>query len=194
MADGSAWSGEPGGPLKPVLVVLAHPRLEASRVNRSLADAARGIEGVTLHDLYETYPAYHIDVRREQKLLVEHAAVVMQFPMYWYSTPALLKEWIDLVWLHGFAYGEKGVRLRGKTLMVACSTGGDAHAYTAEGHHGWTLAEFLRPLQRTAGLCGMPWAEPHPTHDAPDLCEDGCNRAADAYADRLRALVAEVAR
>ena len=192
MADGAAWAGA-GGPLaeKPVLVVLAHPRLESSRVNQTLAKAAALVEGVTLHDLYETYPDYQIDVRREQKTLVEHGAIVLQFPFYWYSTPALLKEWLDLVWLHGFAYGEKGVRLRGKTMMVAVSTGGAAEAYTPDGLHGWTMAEFLRPMERTAGLCGMHWADPHLTHDAPDLCDNGVGEAAQGYRDRLRALATQ---
>jgi glutathione-regulated potassium-efflux system ancillary protein KefG len=60
-------------------------------------------------DLYETYPDFAIDIEAEQeKLLTAHDVIALQFPLYWYSTPALLKEWLDLVWLHGFAYGEDG--------------------------------------------------------------------------------------
>ena len=64
--------------------------------------------------------------------LVRHEAVAVQFPIYWYSTPALLKEWFDLVWLHGFAYGQGGDALRGKRLMAVCTTGGDELAYGPE--------------------------------------------------------------
>ena len=47
-----------------VLVLLAHPVLERSRVNRRLADAAAKVAGVTVHDLYEIYPRLAIDARR----------------------------------------------------------------------------------------------------------------------------------
>jgi len=48
-----------------VLVLFAHPVLERSRVNRRLLDAVKDLDGVTVHDLYETYPTMSIDVRRE---------------------------------------------------------------------------------------------------------------------------------
>ena len=44
----------------------------------------------------------------EQQRLADHDLIVLQFPLYWYTGPALLKEWLDLVWLQGFAYGESG--------------------------------------------------------------------------------------
>ena len=63
------------------------------------------MEGVRLHDLYEAYPDFLIDVEAEQALLLEHDVIVFQHPVYWYSSPAILKEWQDLVLEHGFAYG-----------------------------------------------------------------------------------------
>jgi hypothetical protein len=97
-----------------VLLTLAHPALERSRANRALAKAAKGLEGVTFHDLYETYPDFAIDIEAEQEKLLAHDVIAVQFPLYWYSTPALMKEWFDLVWLHGFAYGLDGNALAGK--------------------------------------------------------------------------------
>ena len=49
-----------------ILVLLAHPSLDRSEVNRPMAEAARGIEGVTLVDLYAEYPDFQIDIDREQ--------------------------------------------------------------------------------------------------------------------------------
>ena len=80
-----------------VLVVFAHPAFQRSRVNRALLAAAKATEGVTVHDLYETYPDFLIDVRDEQKLLEEHDAVVIQHPFFWYSSPALVKEWLRTI-------------------------------------------------------------------------------------------------
>ena len=106
-----------------VLLVLAHPALERSRANRAMAAAADSLAAVRLHDLYEVYPDFLIDVPDEQARLTAHDIIVLQFPLYWYSTPALLKAWIDEVWLYGFAYGQGGCAMEGKTLLVACAAG-----------------------------------------------------------------------
>src|SRR5690606_23594342 len=89
-----------------VLVLFAHPALEKSRVGRRLLDAIQSVPSVQIHDLYEEYPEFDIDVEREQELLRSHDVIVLMHPLYWYSTPALLKQWFDLVLEHGFAYGE----------------------------------------------------------------------------------------
>ena len=170
-----------------ILLVLAHPSYERSRANRSLCESAGTPDGVTLHDLYETYPDFMIDVRREQALLVAHDIIMLQFPFYWYSMPALLKEWFDLVWLYGFAYGHDGSRLAGKTLFCVITTGGEAASYAPDGQHGHTTAEFLRPLERTAHLCGMLWEPPLIVH------ADALDNAPGAYLARLETLLALLA-
>lgn len=147
-----------------VLVLFAHPVLERSRVNRRLAEAAAGLEGVTIHDLYESYPQLSIDARREQALLLQHQTIVMQHPFYWYSTPALLKEWQDIVLEHGWAYGKGGNHLVGKVLVSAITTGGPAMAYRKEGYNRFTMKELLAPLNQTAHLCGMRYLAPFAIH------------------------------
>jgi glutathione-regulated potassium-efflux system ancillary protein KefG len=149
-----------------VLILLAHPVLERSRVNRRLIEAVRGLDGVTVHDLYEAYPTLAIDVRREQRLLVEHDAVVFQHPFYWYSMPSILKEWQDLVLEHGWAYGVGGTRLAGKIAFHAISTGAPAGAYRREGYNRFTVRELLAPCEQTAHLCGMRFLAPFVVHGA----------------------------
>lgn len=143
-----------------ILVLFAHPYPNLSRVNRAMVEAVRDLPHVTLHDLYELYPDFHIDVEREKTLLVGHDVVVMQHPFYWYSCPALLKEWMDDVLEYGWAYGVGGTALQGKELAQAVSTGGPGHAYQAEGYNRYTMAELLRPFERSAALCGMTYREP----------------------------------
>jgi glutathione-regulated potassium-efflux system ancillary protein KefG len=159
--------------------------MERSRANKAMADAVRGAPGVTFVDLYEIYPDFVIDVRAEQKRLVSHETVVVQFPLYWYSTPALLKEWFDLVWLHGFAYGRGGTALAGKRMVAACSTGADEMAYDAAGANRFTIDEFLRPLEQTAALCGMEWLAPFVLHNAAARTEADMDRQARAFRDRI---------
>lgn len=88
-----------------ILVVAAHPNLENSRANRALLDAIQGIENVHVHDLYKEYPNWHIDVKREQELLLGYERIVFQFPFYWYSCPPLLKNGSMMYW---YAAGHTG--------------------------------------------------------------------------------------
>lgn len=155
-----------------VLVQFAHPVLERSRVNRRLLAAARGLDGITINDLYETYPTFDLDVRREQELLLAHDVIVFQHPFYWYSTPAILKEWQDLVLEHGWAYGKGGDKLRGKLTCNATTTGGPAAAYQHEGRNRFTMRELLAPWDQTAHLCGMRFLAPFVVHGSFRLGSD----------------------
>lgn len=148
----------------PVLVLFAHPAIRNSRVNRRLVDAVRDLDGVTVNDLYDEYPDLNIDVTREQELLAAHEIVVFQHPFYWYSTPAILKEWQDLVLEHGWAYGHDGDALRGKALLSAMTTGGSEDAYCAEGSNRFSVRQLLAPIEQTARLCGMDFLPPFVVH------------------------------
>lgn len=135
------------------LVIVAHPRLADSKVNKAWLEAlARHGDRVTVHPLYDAYPDGKIDVAAEQALVRAHDRVIFQFPMFWFATPALLKQWFDDVLGYGFAYGPGGDALEGKEIGVAVSTGGKAEAYRAGGQNGYTLDELLRPIQQTAAF------------------------------------------
>lgn len=149
-----------------VLVLYAHPAQAHSRVNAPLRVAAQTVPGVTVLDLYETYPEYVIDVAREQARLVEHDVLVLQHPLQWYGAPAIIKEWLDAVLEEGWAYGAGGDRLRGKSFICAVSAGGPEQAYRADGVNRFTVEELLRPFELTARLCGMQYLRPFITYGA----------------------------
>jgi len=149
-----------------ILILLAHPVLERSRVNRRLADAVKDLPGVTVHDLYEAYPSMNIDVKREQALLLEHDVVVLQHPFYWYSAPAIIKEWLDLVLEHGWAYGQHGKALAGKLALNVISTGGPDFAYRPDGFNRFTMRQLLAPFDQTFHLCQMKYLAPFVVHAA----------------------------
>jgi glutathione-regulated potassium-efflux system ancillary protein KefG len=90
--------------------------------------------------------------------------IVFQHPFYWYSCPAILKEWQDLVLEHGWAYGVGGTRLRGKITLNAITTGGPADAYQHSGYNRFTVRELLAPWDQTAYLCGMRFLAPFAVH------------------------------
>lgn len=164
-----------------VLVLFAHPSLDRSEVNVEMLRVTRATPGITVVDLYAEYPDYRIDIDLEQQRLVDHDVMVFMFPLYWYSTPPILKEWQDLVLEYGFAYGPDGQALQGKTFLCALSAGGAADAYRAEGYNHYTLRELLRPLEQTALFCGMHGLAPFALFGARTAVEEG--RVAQHLAD-----------
>ena len=156
-----------------VLVLYAHPSPKRSEVNQHLFNAAKKVKGVTVVDLYHEYPTYHINIDREQQRLLEHDVIIFQFPLYWYSTPAILKEWQDLVLEYGFAYGHDGVALHGKKFLCSLSAGGKEDAYQSEGYNHYTIRELLHPLEQMATLTGMQYLAPFALFGARTAQEDG---------------------
>jgi glutathione-regulated potassium-efflux system ancillary protein KefG len=146
------------------------------------------LPGVTFHDLYEAYPHFDVDVRREQALLVSHDVIVLQHPFFWYSTPALLKQWQDLVLEHGWAYGTGGTALRGKRLLSAISAGGRESAYSRDGLNRLTVRELLAPIEQTARLCGLDVLPPFVVHGTHRMSEGDIEGAAADYRRLIEAL------
>ena len=171
-----------------ILILFAHPSLDRSEANRPLAAATAPLEGVTLVDLYAEYPTFEINVDREQARLLSHEVICFMHPLYWYSTPAILKEWQDLVLEHGFAYGVGAGALNGKLFFNALTAGGPQAAYCAAGYNHFTIRELLYPLEQMARLCGMVYLPPFALFGARTAVDEG--RMPGHVADWVRVLVA----
>lgn len=149
-----------------VIHYYAHPAHKFSGANRAMWEAALRVGGISNVDLYADYPRYDIRIDAEQERLLEHDVIVLQFPLFWYSAPALVKEWIDLTFERGFAYGDGGDKLDGKWLMLAITTAGAEAAYSPQGYQHYPLRTFLTPFEQTARLSGMRFAAPYVMYDA----------------------------
>ena len=171
-----------------ILILFAHPRFSASVVQRAMHSAVANLEAVTIHDLYAAYPDLAIDVAREQELLLAHDVIVLQHPFYWYSSPAILKEWQDLVLQDGWAYGHGGTQLAGKCMLSAISTGGSDEAYQRGGRNRFTIAELLSPFNQTAYLCSMAYLDPFIIHAGRRMTADHLAAEAKRYRDLIVAL------
>ncbi len=171
-----------------ILLLFAHPSLDRSEANGPMVEAVRELEGITLVDLYAEYPDFQIDIEQEQQRLLEHDVIVFQHPLYWYSTPAILKEWQDLVLEYGFAYGTNGTALHGKIFFNAITAGGIESAYRAEGINHFTIRELLQPLEQMARLCGMTYLPAFALFGARTAVEEG--RINEHVADWTRLLEA----
>jgi glutathione-regulated potassium-efflux system ancillary protein KefG len=173
-----------------VLILFAHPAFERSRVHAKLIRAVKQLPGITLRDLYEVYPDFDVHPDTEQQVLKEHDVIIFQHPFYWYSGPALLKQWMDLVLEHGWAYGKNGVALQGKYWLQVVSTGGNEEAYSPEGHHGHVIKQFMLPFEQSAKLCHMQYLPPFVVHGATQLTEQQLDQYAAGYTKILQSLQA----
>lgn len=159
-----------------ILILFAHPALEKSRVNRRLIRGVHEMPGITFHDLYQVYPDFNIFPRREQELVEAHDVIIFQHPFYWYSTPAILKEWQDIVLEHGWAFGSTATALHGKKALSIITAGGRESAYQEGGFNGYTMQQLLAPVDQTFRLCGVEYLPPfvvHGTHSKKDDEFDG---------------------
>lgn len=153
------------------LILVFHPKDPVSKVNKRLAEAAEENSDFIVRDMYELYPDHKIDVKKEQELLEDADRIVLQFPMYWYSSPSLLKQWEDDVLAYGWAYGSTGDKLHGKELLITISTGGASTDYAHDGSAHYTVTDLLRPLQATSDLIGTKYLEPFITGGALTITE-----------------------
>ncbi|MWA09094.1 NAD(P)H-dependent oxidoreductase [Streptomyces sp. BA2] len=134
------------------------------------------------------------DIAAEQEKVRRADAVILQFPMWWFSAPAILKGWIDRVFTSGFGYGPalpppygEGA-LAGRRALVSVTVGARESSFSERGIHG-RLAEVLHPVQH--GLfwfTGMAPLEPFAVYAANELPEDQFAAAKREYARRLAGL------
>ena len=171
------------------LVVFAHPAPDRAPVHKALLKESKAFSETEVRDLYELYPDFMIDVSAEQEALERPDLIVLQFPLHWFTPPALLVEWLDAVWLRGFAYGEGGNALAGRTLAAAFTTGARARDFEPDGLNRYPLTDFLRPLEQTARRCGLKWAEPFAVNEAGHSGDKALARVAERWRGRLEPLL-----
>lgn len=166
-------------------VLLFHPNLAASRINARLAQAARSAgtaeNPMEVRDMYALYPDFKVDVTAEQAVCEATDRIVLQFPMYWYSSPALLKQWQDDVLAYGWAYGSTGKALHGKEVAISASLGAPASSYDRSGEYHYELHELLRPFQAMSNMVGTRFVAPFFTAGALNLTDADLELRADAY-------------
>lgn len=135
-----------------ILVILSHPNLEGSIANKTIVEhIEKKIPKTDLEvrHLELLYTDFKIDVKAEQTALVNADFIIFQHPFYWYSTPAILKKYLDDVLIWGFAFGASGDKLKGKQFMQSVTLGGPRESYTALGYNRFRVEELLKPMEQT---------------------------------------------
>lgn len=167
------------------LVLVFHPNIQNSNVNRHLAEAANTKEGIIVRDMYQLYPNFDIDVQEEKRQLESVDRIVLQFPMYWYSSPALLKQWEDAVLEYGWAYGSTGDKLHGKDLLIAVTPGAPSDSYVHNTNFKYTVTDLLRPFQATSNLIGTRFVKPFIVAGASSIEDAVLDQFAKEYVEYL---------
>ena len=172
-----------------ILILFAHPLYEKSRVNQILNSYIPDSEFVTFNDLYEEYPEFEIDIRREQQLILQHDIIIWQHPMYWYSCPALLKQWMDMV-LHFRNPNDLDIHaLRGKAVLQVMSIGDQNKTYLDEKQDQTNLINYLLPFSRTVEYSNMTYLPPFFVRISKMSSLDDVHRKGEQYKYILEALI-----
>lgn len=137
------------------------------------------------------------DVEEEQRKLLAADAVILVFPLWWFSMPAIMKGWIDRVWAFGLAYGYQGAGnayrygeggFAGKRALLAVSVGGPAADYSPRGING-PLEELLFPITHgTLFFTGMHVLPSFAAYGTVRLDTDGMARTVADWRSRVERL------
>ncbi|MDE5445083.1 flavodoxin family protein [Bradyrhizobium sp. CSA207] len=140
------------------------------------------------------------DVKAEIKKLLWADVLILQFPLWWFSMPAILKGWVDRVFAYGFGYGvgehsdkRWGDRygegtLAGKRAMLIVTAGGWQEHYSARGVNG-PIDDLLFPINH--GILYYPGYDvlpPFVAYKADKLDEAGFQAIAEPLRERMRTL------
>lgn len=155
-----------------ILYVYAHPSpqsLNAAILRHALSVLEDNGSNVVLSNLYtEPFVA-----AAELKKIADADHIILQFPLWWFSTPAIMKDWIDRVLVKGFAYDTGKTfadgLLRGKTASLTITAQSPESAYQRNGIHGATLQEFLLPIHHALRFTGIETLEPFVVYEAVDI-------------------------
>ena len=122
--------------------------------------------------------------------------LIFNFPIFWFSVPAMLKGWIDRVFISGHFYGGKRFYDKGgmasKKAMLTLSLGGQPHMFGPEAIHG-EMDELLRPIMRgSLAYCGFSVLPPFVAYHVPYISHEMRQQLLDDYAEVLLRIDAAV--
>jgi len=134
------------------------------------------------------------DLKREHARLKACDALILQFPLWWFGPPAILKGWFDRVLAYRWGYDMQNRfangHFRGRRGMISVTTGGTRERFSDDGLYG-DIDYVLRPIQKgVIEYVGMEALEPFVAYAAPRVTDEERRGILKAYVSRLGELVA----
>jgi len=178
------------------LIILGHPDFQKSFANKRILDELQNSDlDIEIRHIQKMYPDFKIDVKAEQAALLQHSTIVLQYPVYWYNMPSILKHWFDEVFNYQFAYGPGGDKLKNKNLLPSFTTGSVESKYSALGAHHFRIYEFCKNIEQTAYYTQMNYIDPiyfHGTFLTAGITHEQVRAKAKEHAGRLIKRVKEL--
>jgi glutathione-regulated potassium-efflux system ancillary protein KefG len=134
------------------LVLVGHPEYDNSQTAAFLRQAQVDLNMV---DWQVLQPTSSFDTMTEQQRLMKYDRIILQFPMYWYSAPAIMKQYLDEVLTVNFVDLRRDGCLKGKELGIVVTLGDPLKDYQSGGREDVSLSELLKPYQSIAHKAGM---------------------------------------
>jgi len=132
------------------------------------------------------YGSFAPDIVQEQQKVLWANLLIFQFPLWWYSVPAITKGWLDRVLTYGFAYGQ-GRDLRGRSALLVVTTGGAPRPFTAEKR--MVINNMLDHIQRgILYFCGLDILPPYAVYGAANMTPEQREHVLEQYAYLLRSI------
>lgn len=148
------------------LIIFAHTFWENSKANHALLKSIEDEKDIKIHNLSALCFNKDFDINTEISLLKNAEKIIFQFPLFWFSTPSVLKEWQDKV-LSAILHGENPKLLEGKKFQIITTLGGIESSY--DGHHGATLEELLKPIYYAFEYMGCKSIKPYAIFNAQNI-------------------------
>lgn len=143
-------------PMAKIVMICGHPDYDHSVANKAIVDEfAKLVPSAEIAILAQLYPDFRIDAKKEQDRLVPAEMIIFEYPFWWYSAPSLMHRYLELVFLHGWAYGSQGQALKGKNLALSFTVGGPESEYQRRSGVMHTIEQFLPEMLATAHFTGM---------------------------------------
>lgn len=134
------------------LVVVSHPKIDHSNTQSFFREASAPLPSVRI---------VHLDAVTKPDQMPNQAdlqwadRIIFQFPLYWYSAPASLWQWLDELWIKGVVYDENGGLLTGKTLGLVINYSQAPTTFRMGGSNQHPLDDFLTPFVAIAKRTGL---------------------------------------
>lgn len=142
------------------LVLVSHPEYDNSMTEAFLKQCQSDIENVDWVVLDNIQTEFTFDKEQEQQRLTQYDRILFQFPMYWYSAPALMKKYEDDVFTKNFIAYEQEGKLKGKEIGIITTLGDPIKDYQVGGREGFSISELLKPYQAIAQRGQMKFLKP----------------------------------
>lgn len=132
------------------------------------------------------------DIRAELDKLLWCDLLVFVFPVFWFSTPAMLKGWIDRVFVSGLVYGGKRIYdrggLTGRRALIGLTLGGQEHMFGPQGIHGPLEGMLKHILQGTLAYAGLQVLPPFIGWHVPYISDEARCQLLEAWRNRIQSV------